>query len=188
MHRRLLSVAVMLLACCGTPFAATPAQPATEALIASPGSLSDLTARCRIIAEVEVVDSYTTHRHTRVSDEEFIAVHARVISTIKGDVQPGASITFLERPLTAADGGGGSSRPVGPTQTFTTGGVYVMFLNWNDALSSLVAYGPDGTFHVVQGRIHASGLSEVARAQEGRPTDSFLREIRGYAARPEKVR
>jgi hypothetical protein len=178
MHRSICLLSILVLS------AAASHAGSTEALIASPRSLRDLTARCAVVAEVEIVQTNRVQRHTRVSDEEFIEVSARVTSSLKGEVSPGSVLTFLERPIAFEHVADASPSSGG---TFATGGRYVMFLNWNAALGSFVAYGPEGRYRIINGTIRAAGLSSVARAQEGRPSSSFAQDIRKYAAeRPER--
>jgi len=58
---------------------------------------------------------------------------------------------------------------------------YVFFLDWSKVRNGFdIAYGPGGTFQIVDGVIKPLGAGEVSKAQRDKHVDAFVAEIRSF--------
>ena len=65
---------------------------------------------------------------------------------------------------------------------FVVGHNYLLFLNWNEyAGLFVVAYGPDASYEIVNGRIQTAGHGAVAGNLNGHPADQLLDKLRAMA-------
>jgi hypothetical protein len=148
--------------------------------------LDELLDCCKTAAYVEVLQRDIVQRQTRLELEDFAQIQVRVIEPFKGDIVAGQTLTFLEQ-LYENDADSAPATEANPADDdLQPSRRYVVFLNWNDALASRVAYNREAMFRVTDDRIQPLGRSPFAKSQRNQSWRSFEAAIREHLAR--KVR
>jgi hypothetical protein len=148
---------------------------------ASPASLEHLTDSCSTVVRVQVLDATAVLRPVRIGSDVFTEIRGRVISSAKGSLRPGQTIMCLQRAgrVETQD----EIIEVARQTPVTAGSEYVLFLNWNNALSSYVVYSLDGVYRIRNGFLAPFGQSEIAKKQSGRAASALLDDVRARARR-----
>jgi hypothetical protein len=177
-HKSTLLIAALIASISYAQTSSSPQKRHTEQTIfaASPVSLERLADSCSTVVHVQVLSATPVLRPVRIGSDVFTEIRGRVISAAKGPLRPGQTITCLQRAGRVETNS--EIIEVAQQTPITAGSEYVLFLNWNNALSSYVVYSLDGVYRIRNGFLTPFGQSDTARKQSGRPANALLDDVR----------
>jgi hypothetical protein len=173
-------VAVTVVAV-SSPLRAIAAERKTSTVYVSldhPANLQTLTDRVAHVVQVEVTEIKTVARPLPVigGTDVWTEIRGRIMATAKGSLRVGQSMICLQH-AGKLETENEIVELLGET-AISTPGVYVLFLNWNDALGSYVVVSSDGIYSVRQGILHPLGRAPVSEQQSGRSISMLFDDVR----------